>query len=356
MAEGAHAARRRRGGAAGRLSDGARGHGHRTPCEAVDMTLPAGRLVALGERLASVPIRLPLAAAGALAAPVRDDMRRSVRRSLGVPADPPPRVTDPAQAFLPPGGVARQVHGDLPSMVIGGLAALLLQTLHPLAMAGVAEHSSYQDDPIGRLRRTASFVGATSFGTVDQAMAAIERVREVHRRVHGRAPDGRPYSANDPELLTWVHVAEMYSFLTASLHFGPHRLSDDDCDRYFAETAIVARSLGARWVPESRDEVQAYFQRVQPDLYAGPQALVARDFLLRGVARRPNDRAVYAIIVGAALTILPGWARAELGIPAVPLADKLLVMPVARAFCAALRWTVDPAPAAHPSRCRPQSA
>jgi uncharacterized protein (DUF2236 family) len=313
---------------------------------------PTERVLALGEQLATAPLRIPLAVLGALAEPVRADLRRSVRRSLGVPADPPPRAADPGRAFLPPGGVARRVHGDLPAMVIGGLAALLLQTLHPLAMAGVAEHSRYQDDPIGRLRRTASFVGTTSFGTVDEANAAIENVRKVHRRVHGRSPDGRRYSANDPELLTWVHVAEMHSFLAAARRYGPRPLSQGDCDRYFAETAVVARSLGARWVPESVDEVTAYFQRVRPELYAGPQALVARDFLLHGVATRLNDRAMYAAILAAALAILPGWAKAELRIPTVPFADLLVVTPVARVLCGALRWTVSPPAHPDPGRAR----
>ncbi len=292
--------------------------------------------------LASAPIRLPLAMGRQLTAPIRADVRRAVRRSLGVPGDPPPRAEHPGEAYLPPGGVARRVHGDLPAMVVGGLAALLLQTLHPLAMAGVADHSNYREDPIGRLRRTAAFVGATSFGTVEQAERAIEQVRHVHRRVHGRAPDGRRYSANDPELLTWVHVAEMHSFLAAYQRFGPLRLTPADCSRYFAETAVVARSLGARWVPGSTGEVEDYFRRVRPDLYAGTQALDARDFLMRGVARRPNDRAVYSVILAAALTVLPRWARAELRIPAPPLVDSLVVAPFARSVLGALRWTLRP--------------
>ena len=300
------------------------------------------RVLALGERMAAAPIRLPAAAAEALLAPLREDLRRGVRRSLGMPAEPPPRVHDPGAAFLPPGGVAREVHGDLPSMVIGGLAALLLQTLHPLAMAGVAEHSLYKDDPIGRLRRTASFVGATTFGSVEQAQAAIDEVRAVHRDVRGRAPDGRPYSATDPELLTWVHVAEMHSFLTACQRYGARRLGPAECDRYYAETAVVARMLGARWVPKSAEEFDAYFRRVRPELYAGHQALEARDFLLHGVARRPEDRALYACIVAGAVAILPRWARTELHIPAVPLVDDLAVVPGVRSVCAALRWALAP--------------
>lgn len=290
----------------------------------------------------TAPVRVPLEAGAHLLAPVRADLRRSVRRSLGVPAEPPPRSARTGEAFLPPGSVARTVHGDLPSMVVGGLAALLLQALHPLAMAGVAEHSSYREDPVGRLRRTAAFVGATTFGTVEQAQEAIDAVREVHRHVHGVSPDGRRYSANDPELLTWVHVAETYCFLRASVRYGPRRLDGSDHDRYYEETAAVPRALGARWVPESSGEVEAYLRRVRPELYAGPQALEARDFLLRGVARRANDRVVYAGIVAAALTVLPRWARAELRIPSVPLFDELVVAPPARAFCATLRWTLRP--------------
>ncbi len=299
-------------------------------------------LAARAAQLLTEPLRVPVSVGTRFVTPVRADVRRSVRRSLGMPAEPPPRAGLADDAFLPPGSVARRVHGDLPSMVVGGLAALMLQTLHPLAMAGVADHSSYRDDPIGRLRRTASFVGATTFGTVAQATSAIEEVKEVHRHVHGRAPDGRRYSANDPELLTWVHVAEVSSFLAAAERYGPHRYRADERDRYFAETAVVARSLGARWVPERAEEVESYLARIRPELYAGPQAMAARNFLLRGVARKPNDRAVYVGIVAAALTLLPRWARAELRVPAPPLVDDVLVAPVARAFCGTLRWVLRP--------------
>lgn len=319
-----------------------------TTWKAGEVASEAQRALALGSRLATAPFRIPAAVGEALLEPVRADMRRSVRRSLGVPQEPPPRADRPGRAFLPPGGAARQVHGDLPAMMVGGLAALLLQMLHPLTMAGVADHSRYQEDPIGRLRRTASFVGATTFGTVDQAQAAIEVVRQVHLRVNGLAPDGRPYSATDPELLTWVHVAGVYCFLRAAQRYGPRRLSREETDRYYAETAAVAKALGALWVPESADEVEAYLKRMRPDLYAGPQAIEARDFLLRGVARRPNDKLIYSMIVAGALTVLPGWARSELRIPTLRVADELVVAPVTRTFCAALRWTVAPPRGTHP--------
>jgi len=302
-------------------------------------------------RIALAPAKGPLASAAALVEPLRSDMRRSVRRSLGVPGEPPPRSVNEGEAYMAPDGMARRVHGDLAAMVVGGLAALMLQTLHPLAMAGVADHSNYREDPIGRLRRTANFIGTTTFGTVEEAQVAIDRVKSVHRRVHGTAPDGRPYNAGDPDLLTWVHVAEVASFLAGTQRYGPSRLSREDCDRYLEETAPIALALGAEWVPVTVDEMDAYFARMRPTLYAGAQAKEARDFLLRGVAKRPNDRLVHAMIATAAVSVLPDWARTELQIPAIPLVnglvEDLLVAPMARAFCAAIRWTVTP-PAVHP--------
>lgn len=307
---------------------------------------PLERAADLGQQLALLPMRLPLRALGAIAEPRRPGIRRDVRRSLGITDEPEPPAMDPDQAFLDPDGMARRVHADLPAMVIGGLAALLLQTLHPLAMAGVAEHSNYAEDPTGRLRRTATFVGRTTFGTVEEARQAVALVQRVHRRVQGTAPDGRPYSAADPELVTWVHVAEVTSFLRSYSRFGPHRPSLAECDAYFAEIAAVAYELGAAWVPTSSAEVDAYFLRMRPELYAGPQALAARDFLLRGVSTRPEDRAVYALLAAAATSLLPDWARRELAIPALPLVDLAVVTPATRALCGGIRWALSGSPGA----------
>ncbi len=305
---------------------------------------PVERATALGGAVAAAPLRL----VGGLAAPARGDVARNVRRAIGITGKRAPMATDPLEAYLPPGGIARRVHADLPTMLIGGVSALLLQALHPLAMAGVAEHSSYQEDPLGRLRRTAAFVGTTTFGTVAEAEAAVAQVRRVHRRVHGVAPDGRPYSADDPELVTFIHVAEMSSFLRSSQRYGAQPLTRHECDRYYDEVAPVALALGADWVPRSVDEVESYLLRMRPGLYMGPQARAARDWLLRGVARRPGERAVYALVVAAAVGVLPGWARRELGLSAAAPIDLLVdvgaVAPLTRGMTAALRWLVGPPP------------
>jgi uncharacterized protein (DUF2236 family) len=303
---------------------------------------PVERATAFGGAVAGAPLRL----VGGLAGPARGDMARTVRRAIGITEEPAPIATDPDEAYLPPGGAARRVHADLATMLIGGVTALLLQTLHPLAMAGVAEHSSYQEDPLGRLRRTAAFVGTTTFGTVAEAEAAVSQVLRVHRRVKGIAPDGRAYSAADPELVTFIHVAEVSSFLASSRRYGPRPLTPEDCDRYYDEVAPVALELGATWVPRSVAEVESYLLRIQPELYMGPQARSARDWLLRGVARRPSERAVYSLVVAAAVGVLPGWARRKLGLsvagPLDLLIDTAAVTPLTRGLTAALRWMVAP--------------
>jgi uncharacterized protein (DUF2236 family) len=281
-----------------------------------------------------------------MAEPARRDMARSVRRAVGISAEPPPIALDPSSAYLAPGSLARRVHGDLPSMLVGGLGALMLQMLHPLAMAGMAEHSSYREDPIGRLRRTADFVSATTFGTVGEAEAAIAQVLRVHGRVKGTAPDGRAYRASDPELVTFIHVAEVSSFLAASRRYGTTVLGPAECDRYYAEVAPVGYALGATWVPRSADEVEAYFLRVRPELNAGPQALAALDWLVHAVARRPDERAVYALMLAAAAGTLPKWARRELGLTLASPVDLLLdiaaVTPLTRGLAAAVRWAIPP--------------
>ena len=110
-------------------------------------------------------------------------------------------------------------------MFVGGIRALLVQSLHPLAMAGVAAHSGYKGDPWGRLQRTSTFLATTTFGTVEHAEELIERVRAIHERVRGTAPDGRPYAASDPHLLRWVHITEVDSFLAAYQRFGAEPLT-----------------------------------------------------------------------------------------------------------------------------------
>ena len=236
-----------------------------------------------------------------------------------------------------PDSIAWRVHADL-SPVVGGLRALFLQALHPLAMAGVAEHSDYRHDPLGRLHRTGWFLAATTYGTRATAETAIESVRRIHGTVTGTAPDGRPYSANQPDLLTWVHACEVDSFLAAYQRYGPG-LSGEDADQYLAEMATVAYALGAEWVPETRQELDDYFHDIRPDLGAGGEARQVARFLL--VPPLPIvTRGPYAVLVAAAVGLLPGWARGMLRIPTLPGVDPLLVRPAATVLLRTVGWAL----------------
>lgn len=159
-----------------------------------------------------------------------------------------------------PDAACWKVHGDFSSMMIGGIGALLLQMLHPLALAGVWDHSNFRDDLLGRLRRTGQFISATTYGPLADAERLIERVRRIHESVIGQLPDGTPYSASDPDLLTWVHVAEVSSFLKSYLRYLNPDLPGSEQDRYYSEIALVAERLGARAVPRDRQQIAAYLE------------------------------------------------------------------------------------------------
>ena len=142
-----------------------------------------------------------------------------------------------------------------------GCGRLLLQSLHPLAMAGVAEHSNYRDDPWGRLQRTSTFLAETTFGSAVDAQRAVDRVRGIHRRVHGVAADGRPYTATDPHLLEWVHIAEADSFLRAHQLYGAAPLDQAGRDGYVADMAEIAARLGVIDPPRSEHELAQRIKR-----------------------------------------------------------------------------------------------
>ncbi|HEU0172361.1 MAG TPA: oxygenase MpaB family protein [Acidimicrobiales bacterium] len=274
--------------------------------------------------------------------PLRNQLMAPVVRSLAADRLPFEQYTDPPgdPGLFGPGSVTWRVHAD-PSMLVGGLAALMLQTLHPLAIAGVEEHSNYRDDPLGRLSRTGSFVTGTTFGSTEAAERLIKLVRGIHRKVHGTAPDGRPYSADDPHLVTWVHVTEVSSFLRAHQRFTPFPVRGDQADRYFHETAVIAERLGGEGIPRSRLAVRAYFRHIRPDLEAGEQALGAIEFLakpMRGRGANPVMTAAHQVVIQAAIGLLPPWARDMLGLPQPGLVGQAVVLPAAHLLLGGLRF------------------
>lgn len=245
------------------------------------------------------------------------------------------------ERWFPPGSPITIVHADAATF-IGGMRALLLQSLHPLAMAGVADHSGFRGDPWGRLQRTAEFLAVTTFGTTADAKRAVARVRGVHRRVHGTAPDGRPYAADDPDLLRWVHVAEADSFLTAHNRYGARALTTEQRDEYVAQTAVVARELGATDVPESVAELRTALRAYRPDLASTPAARSTARYLLVHPPVPVALRGPYAVMAAAAVGLLPWWARLPLRVPYLPLAEATVVRAGGLAFTEGVRWVMRP--------------
>jgi uncharacterized protein (DUF2236 family) len=249
------------------------------------------------------------------------------------------RFATPGPRWFAPDRPIRRVHGDA-AMFVGGLRALLLQSLHPQAMIAVAQHSDYRNDPWGRLQRTSTFLAATTYGPVDGAQRAVDQVRRVHRHVTGTGPDGRPYRADDPHLLRWVHVAETDSFLSCHQRYGAQPLDAAGCDGYVADTARIALALGVPDPPRTRGELDAALGAYRPELRATPEALDAARFLVRTPPLPLLARGPYALLAATAIAELPAWARRELRLPRLHAAESLLVRPAGHATVGAVRWAM----------------
>ena len=207
----------------------------------------------------------------------------------------------------------RMVHADIVAMMVGGIRGLLLQMLHPHALQGVLDHSNFRSDMHGRLRRTARFIAVTTFGHRDDAQAAIGRVNRIHAAVGGTLPDGSPYSASDPRVLAWVHVAEATSFLAAYLRHVRPDMPGAEQDEYYRQFAAIALALGADPVPTNRAEAEAIFRELRGDLSASPDAREVADLVLD---QRPKGAppAVQALLGAEAVALLPPFARSMLGL------------------------------------------
>jgi uncharacterized protein (DUF2236 family) len=240
-----------------------------------------------------------------------------------------------------------RVHADA-SMFAAGIRALLLQSLHPLAMAGVAGHSGYKGDPWGRLQRTSTFLATTTFGTVEDAEALIERIKGIHQGVRGKAADGRPYAASDPHLLRWVHIAEADSFLRTHQRYAATALTPAEADRYVEQACVVATRLGVIKPPTTVAGLDAAIESYRPELVGTPAARDAARFLLLHPPLPWSARLGYGALAGAGVAMLPPWARGHLGLPSMPLVDRSIALPVGGAATRVIRWALQ-----HPHEPQP---
>lgn len=220
------------------------------------------------------------------------DVARAIARPPGAPG------------LFRPGDAIWTVHGSVATFV-GGIRSLYLQALHPLALAGIDQHSSYRQDPLGRLQRTGAFIAITTFGSAALAQQSVDAVRALHRQVEGTATDGRHYSAQDPHLLLWVHVALVDSMLSSYLELGHDgTISPDD---YVRDMAVVGQAMGVPRPPESVAELRAAFGRFLPELQADDLVRRTHDFITDAplpLRLKPG----YRVLARAAWATLPPWA------------------------------------------------
>src|SRR5262245_58391835 len=273
---------------------------------------------------------------------VRKNLGRSLFGMVARPDGPANRARiheTPGPRWFADDRPVRRVHADA-SMFVGGLRALLLQSLHPLAMAGVAEHSDYRGDPWGRLQRTSTFLAVSTFGTAADAQRAVDRVRGIHQRVHGIAPDGRPYRASDPHQLEWVHVAEVDSFLLAHQLYGANPLDQSGRDGYVADTACVALALGVPDPPMTEAQLRERIEAFRPELTGTPAAREAARYLLLTPPLPIAARPPYGLLAATSVSMLPAWARMPLLLPYFPPVEATVIRMAGRVLVGGIRWAM----------------
>jgi uncharacterized protein (DUF2236 family) len=273
-------------------------------------------------------------------APVRHLIGIRIRHLTGSTQSPDSfqhPVGDPG--LLGPDSMPWLVHAHFISMMVGGLSSLMLQALHPRALAAVWDHSNFRHDLKARLGRTAYFVALTTYGGREQALSAIDRVNRIHAHVHGQMPDGSAYVANEPALLKWVHLGEVSSFLKAYQCFSMRPLLAKQEDQYMAEMSVIGKLLGVEELPLTRAATDAALLEFLPDLRFDERTAE----IIRVIENYPSsllERPLLQAVIQAAFDALPDWALAMMGrTPSSPLrqhavnqALRLVGMPIQAAL------------------------
>ena len=272
-----------------------------------------------------------------LARPVKQRIAREVVGLFNDQSRGEAPVARRTDGWFGPDSVAWRVHGDVAGMMVGGIAGLMMQMLHPAVLAGVWDYSGFRGDLTGRLRRTARFIALTTYGGPEQAEEAIGRVRKIHARLSGTLPDGTPYRVDDPALLAWVHVTETTTFLAAYLRYADPGLSAADRDRYFAEMARVGAALGADPVPRSQAEARRLIEAMRPELRYDERTREISRVLLTQRQASPAVEPLQQLTAQAGLDLLPEWARRMHGVH-TPWLARPLVRAGTTGVARTLRW------------------
>jgi uncharacterized protein (DUF2236 family) len=262
-------------------------------------------------------------------------------RQLVSGSGPPTAFLTPAgdPGLLGPDSMPWEVHADFMAMMIGGISSLVLQALHPGALAGVWDHSSFRTDLQGRLGRTAFFIAATTYGPTAMANQMIDKVNRIHGHITGTDEFGKPYSASDPHLLNWVHLTETSSFMRAYVRYRNPHVAKADMDRYFTEMRLIGNRLGAANLPDTALDTDKTIAAYVPELHYGERAR-AIVTLLDEYPSSLHSRPFVRLVSKAGFLNLPDWAYPLIGrkVPsafernAVQSAINLIAKPVRKAL------------------------
>lgn len=252
-------------------------------------------------------------------------IRKTIREMVGGGGPPVAFLTPQGdRGLFGPESIAWKVHADFISMMIGGISSLILQALHPQALAGVWDHSSFREDLKGRLGRTAFFIAATTYGSTEMANQIIEKVNQIHTQVTGFDEFGKPYSATDPHLLAWVHLTETRSFMSSYEDYRKEKINAQGQDQYFLEMSSLGKRMGARDLPITYAATNEAIKGYIPELYFGERAKSILD-LLENFPSNITAKPFIKLISRAGILNLPDWVYPMIHKPTPSYFERLAV-------------------------------
>ena len=281
---------------------------------------------------------------------IHEQIRKTIRGMVGGSGPPVAFLTPQGdRGLFGPESIAWKVHADFISMMIGGISSLILQALHPQALAGVWDHSTFREDLQGRLGRTAFFIAATTYGPIEMANRAIERVNQIHTRITGFDEFGKPYSAKDPHLLAWVHLTETRSFMRSFEEYRKERLSPQEKDRYFFEMKFLGERMGAIDLPDTVASTEKAIEDYIPELYFGERARSIVQ-LLENFPGNLIARPMIKLMSRAGFLNLPDWVYPLIGKPAPSDLERFAIRKSIELIAIPVREALKDGVAAHSRR------
>lgn len=277
-------------------------------------------------------------------------IRRSIREMVGG-GGPPVAFLEPAgdRGLFGPESIAWKVHADFISMMIGGISSLVLQALHPKALAGVWDHSSFREDLKGRLGRTAFFIAATTYGSNEMASNAIHRVNQIHKKVTGLDEFNEPYRADDPNLLAWVHLTETRSFMRSYESYRSESLQSQSKDQYFLEMKMLGEKLGAIDLPDTYAGTERAIKQYIPELHYGDRAKNIIG-MLDNFPSNLSSKPFVKMISRAGFLNLPNWVYPIIDRPEPSRLERLAMSSAIRLMAIPVREALKDGVAAHSLR------